>query len=83
MVIYENVRSTAASVEETERDEHSIYVRSNIQKVDEKDTEMNPGFHGWQYNETVYTKDEYIDRLDKQLTDTQLALVQVYELIGG
>ena len=31
MVIYENVRSTAASVEETERDEHSIYVRSNIQ----------------------------------------------------
>lgn len=83
MVTYENVRSTAVSVEEIERDEHSIYVRSNIQRIDEEDTEMNPGFHGWQYDEVVYTKDEYIDRLDRQLTETQLALVEVYELIGG
>ena len=83
MVTYENIRSTAESIEEMERDEHSIYVRSNIQRIDEEDTENSPGFHGWQYDETVYTKDEYIDRLDKQLTDTQLALVEVYELIGG
>ena len=83
MVMYEGVRSTAPSVSEMEKDENFIYSRSNIQKIDEEDTEMSPGFHGWQYDETVYTKDEYIDRLDKQLTDTQLALVEVYELIGG
>lgn len=83
MVMYKGVRSTAATVNEIEKDENFIYARSNIQKIDEKDTEMSPGFHGWQYDETVYTKDEYIDRVNKQLTDTQLALVEVYELIGG
>ena len=83
MVMYEGVRSTAPSVSKMEKDENFIYTRSNIQKIDEEDTEMRPGFHGWQYDETVYTKDEYIDRLDKQLTDTQLALIEVYEFIGG
>lgn len=30
-----------------------------------------------------YTKDEYISLLDSQLTDTQLALVEVYEGMVG
>ena len=30
-----------------------------------------------------YEKDEYIELLDTQLTDTQLALVEIYELMEG
>ena len=82
MVEYSNVRSTAESVEAMEKDEKFVYVRTNIQRIDEEDTERVPGFHGYQYDEKVYLKDEYIDRLDKQLTDTQLALVEVYELMS-
>jgi hypothetical protein len=38
-------------------------------------------FSGYEFNMVQYTKDEYISKLDTQLTDTQLALVEVYELI--
>jgi len=52
----------------------TVYVHSNIKPVE--------GEEGlFQYHEVQYEKDEYISLLDKQLTDTQLALVEVYEMI--
>jgi hypothetical protein len=65
----------------------TVYVHSDIQKVD-TDNEGNPVENLWQYNEIQYDKDEYIELLSKenekissQMTDTQLALVEVYELL--
>jgi hypothetical protein len=60
-------------------DESSVWVHSNIQPVEE--TVGEEMFSGWEFNMVQYTKDEYIRMLDTQLTDTQLALVEVYELI--
>ena len=60
-------------------DEFSVWVHTNIQPVEE--TVGEETFSGWEFNMVQYTKDEYISLLDKQLTDTQLALVEVYEMI--
>ena len=67
----------------------TVYVHTDIQKV-EQDAEGNPVDDLYSYNEIQYDKDEYIkllseqnDTLEQQLTDTQLALCDVYEMIGG
>ena len=66
--------------EEIVIDEYSVWVADNIHEDDGE----------WVYTLTQYEKDEYIKlmdeksaALDAQLTDTQLALCDVYEMIGG
>ena len=63
----------------------TVYVHTNIIPVTQ-DAEGNPIEGLFQFNEVQYDKDEYIkvmaeknDSLDQQLTDTQLALCEVYE----
>lgn len=80
MVDYGKQRSTVKP-EPMVLDENSVWVNTNIQAVEE--TVGDAVFSGWEFNMVQYTKDEYIRMLDTQLTDTQLALVEVYELIGG
>lgn len=89
MKIYEQVQSTVEPLD-VEITESRVFVASDVTPVNEPGTEDNPGFVGFVYNLIEYTKDEYIklqaDRnkaLEEQLTDTQLALVEVYEMIGG
>ena len=62
-----------------------VFVASNIEQVtvqDESGTRTE-----YQYDLTEYEKDEYIkmmnDRTEAELTDVQLALCDVYELILG
>ena len=62
-------------------DEQSVWVNTNIQPIEETVGENT--FTGWEFDMKQYGKDEYILLLDSQLTDTQLALVEVYEMIGG
>ena len=78
MVDYGKQRSTVKP-EPMVFDENSVWVYSNITHVEE--TVGEEVFSGWEFNMVQYTKDEYISKLDNQLTDTQLALVEVYELI--
>lgn len=78
MIDYGRQRSTVKP-EPMVIDESSVCVHSNIQPVEEAVGEEM--FSGWEFNMVQYTKDEYIRMLDTQLTDTQLALVEVYELI--
>ena len=61
-------------------DEYSVWVNTDISEIND----------GWEYHMVRYTKDEYIKLMDEantelesQLTDTQLALCDVYEMIGG
>ena len=63
----------------------TVYVHSDIQQV-RTDSQGKPTENLWKYHEIQYNKDEYIkllseknDSLDQQLTDTQLALCEVYE----
>ena len=59
-------------------DEHNVWVNSNIKEVNEHIEEENE-FIGYEYNMVQHTKDEYIKILNTQLTDTQLALIEIYE----
>lgn len=83
MIDYGTVRSTVKP-DKVEIDEYSVWVNSDITEIevqseDESHTE-------YEFNQIRYTKDEYIKLIDErnttlesQLTDTQLALCEIYE----
>lgn len=83
MIDYGTVRSTIKP-NKVEIDEYSVWVNSDITEIvvqseDESHTE-------YEFNQLRYTKDEYIKMIDErnttlesQLTDTQLALCEIYE----
>ena len=63
----------------------TVYVHTDIQEVPDAEGNMV-----WQYHEVQYDKDEYIHlmseknaSLEQQLTDAQLALAELAEMIGG
>lgn len=74
----------------------AVYVHTDIVPVDPPAGEEFPS-PVYQYHEYIYTPDEYIQMLDtentqlketvstmsEELTSAQLALVDVYEMIGG
>ncbi len=62
----------------------TVYVHSDIEEITGENGEIL-----FRYHEIQYEKDEYIKliserniALQKQITDTQLALCEVYELVG-
>lgn len=66
----------------------TVYVHTNIEQVT-TDTEGNSVEGLYQYNEVQYDKDEYIQimseknaALEAEITSTQLALCDVYEMLG-
>lgn len=70
-------------------DEYSVWVAENIVPVNEPGTEEQEGFVGYEYDLTQYEKDEYIKMIDDrntsleaEITSTQLALCDVYEMLG-
>lgn len=88
MINYTNVRSTQAEEpKELEILSNSVRIKSNIIPIHEAATDETPEFIGWQYDEKVYDKDEYIAYItteqSRQITDTQIALCELYEMIGG
>lgn len=83
MIDYGAVRSTVKP-DEVEIDEYSVWVNSNIQEIEvQSEVEIHTEY---EFNQIRYTKDEYIKLIDErnttleaQLTDTQLALCEIYE----
>ena len=59
-------------------DEFSVWIHKNITEVSENVGKENE-FIGYEYDMIQYEKDEYIQMLDTQLTNVQLALVELYE----
>lgn len=85
---YQKVRSVQQP-EPKVIDEFSVWISENITPVSEPGTDEQPGFEGYEFDLTQYTKEEYINLiseknsiLEKQVTDTQLALCEVYEILG-
>lgn len=86
MVDYGKVRSTVKP-ETVVIDDFSVWQHTNIQEVSENVGEENE-FKGFEFNMIQYTKDEFIlqqaaenTSLSQQVTDMQLALCEVYEMI--
>lgn len=68
------------SVEPIVLTEDKAYVRTNITPIDKPGTEDTPGFKGFSYDETEYTKDEYILGMFNKIEDTDALLTA---LLGG
>ena len=87
MTEYKNVQS-AIKPNETEIDEYSVWVSTDIQEI--TITDENGEHTEYEFNQIQYSKDEYIrlmseqsKALENELTDTQLALCDIFEMIGG
>lgn len=87
MIKYERVKSSSEP-EEVEVTATNVFIAENIAPY----TEVLEGktISGFIYDCVAYTKDEYIKLLDEQnksllneLLDTQMALCEIYEVIGG
>ena len=66
----------------------TVYVHTNIEQAKDKDGNIIDGLYV--YDEVQYTKDEYIklisdknETLEKEVTETQLALCELYESLGA
>ena len=88
MIDYGKQKSTVRP-EELELTETKVFVNSNITEVNEDETDGQQGFTGYEFDLIEYTKDEYIKiqaeknaTLEQQVTDTQLALCDVYEMLA-
>lgn len=85
MIDYGRIRSTVKP-EEKVIDDYSVWVNTDIREVEvthEDDVHIE-----YEFNQVRYSKDEYIKIIDDkntsleaQLTDTQVALCEVYELM--
>lgn len=83
MIEHGKVKSTVAP-EPLVIDEVNVWVHSNIVPVEEVVGEET--FKGFEYDMIQYEKDEYIrimaeqnKTLESQMTDTQIALIEIYE----
>lgn len=87
MIDYGNVQSMDKP-QNVAVDEYSVWVNTDIQEVDVKDFD---GIHKeFSFHQVRYTKDEYIrlmieqsNALESEITNTQIALTEIYEAIGG
>lgn len=66
----------------------TVYVHTNIVQATDKDGNILDNLYV--YDEVQYTKDEYIklisdknETLEKEVTETQLALCELYESLGA
>jgi len=76
------IRGTQKEIKNIEIGIDTVYIRTNIIAIDEEE------FKGWEYDEIQYRKDDYIEiiaeqnqSLDIQVSETQLALVELYESV--
>lgn len=87
MIDYGKVRSTVKP-DKIVIDEFSVWQHTNIQEVSENVGEENE-FVGYEFNMVQYDKNEFILKqakenaeLSEQITQTQIALTEVYEMMA-
>ena len=83
MKTFQNVRGTQSNVPEIEVNVDTVYVRSNIERIETEE------FVGWQYDEIQYEVKEYIELIANENKDlkvrqesTELALLDIL-ILGG
>lgn len=63
-------------------DDYSVWIAENVHEVTVPDEDGQTRTE-YEFDLKQYGKDEYIHQMDEQLTDAQLALCELYEIIGG
>jgi len=84
-IVQSTVKPSEVDIKDTK-----VFIASDIKEVKEEGTDGQPGFEGYSYNLKEYDKDEYIKslqdknaELEDETTQVQVALTEVYEMIGG
>lgn len=85
---YGKQRSTVKPIE-LELTETKVFVNSDIVQVNEPGTAEQPGFTGYEFDLIEYDKDEYIKiqaeknaDLENEITQAQIAMCEIYEMMG-
>lgn len=88
MIKYEKIRSTEKP-ETMVIDEYSVWLHENINEVEvedivifEEETEEIRTHIEYEFDIIQYEKNEYILSQAQQITDTELALCEIYESLG-
>ena len=83
-----NVQGSSQQAQPLIVNKDTVYVHTNIVQATDVDGNVVDGLYV--YDEVQYTKDEYIQiiaeknsQLEKQLTNIQLALCELYESVGA
>ena len=69
MRVYKKIRGTQEHVPAVEVNIDTVYIRSNIKRIEEED------FTGWEYDEVQYDKNKYIEQLINEEDAGILALL--------
>lgn len=84
MITRIGVRGSMEQVLVKEENHGTVYLRTNIVRVDDEEN----NFHGWQYDEQQMTASEYtaileaeVERLSGEDLNNKLALTEIYEMI--
>ena len=82
-----NVQGSSQQAQPLIVNKDTVYVHTNIVQATDEDGNMVDGLYV--YDEVQYTKDEYIqiiaeknETLERDLTDTQLAIAEIYESLA-
>ena len=85
---FKNVQGSLQQAQPLIVNKDTVYVHTNI--VQSTDEDGNVVDNLYVYDEVQYTKDEYIklisdknETLEKEVTETQLALCELYESLGA
>ena len=85
---FKNVQGSSQQAQPLIVNKDTVYVHTNIVQATDEDGNVVDGLYV--YDEVQYTKDEYIqimaeknETLERDLTDTQLAIAELYETIQG
>lgn len=81
MVNHGKVRAAEAP-ENIVIDDYSVWIAENVHEVTVPDEDGQTRTE-YEFDLKQYGKNEYIHQMDDQLTDAQLALCELYEIIGG
>ena len=83
-----NVQGSTEQAQPLIVNKDTVYVHTNIVQATDEDGNIIEGLYI--YDEVQYTKDEYIklisdknEILEKEVTETQLALCELYESLGA
>ena len=82
-----NVQGSSQQAQPLIVNKDTVYIHTNIVQATDEDGNVVDGLYV--YDEVQYTKDEYIqiiaeknETLERDLTDTQLAIAEIYESLA-
>ena len=84
---FKNVQGSSQQAQPLIVNKDTVYVHTNIVQATDEDGNVVDGLYV--YDEVQYTKDEYIqmmaeknETLERDLTDAQLAIAEIYESLA-